>query len=205
MLQWVILPSRIRSAITPATVSNIVGKVKEAAESPSVQQAVGKMKEAAGDTVSKVKEAAGDTVSKVKEAAEGSTVKEVYEQGASRVKSYGRIAKLSLQVNGEYEELRRVYTEIGKLCYDRHKDAPEELFAPLFSQVEEIGSRIKSMEDEIEAVKAEVSGAGDDGDITVEVVAEPVDEAAERAAEYRAAAEDFQAVVDAETDGENKD
>ena len=98
-----------------------------------------------------------------------------------------------------------MYTEIGKLCYDRHKDAPEELFAPLFSQVEEIGSRIKSMEDEIEAVKAEVSGAGDDGDITVEVVAEPVDEAAEGAAEYRAAAEDFQAVVDAETDGENKD
>ena len=191
--------------IITGTISNIVGKVKEAAESPSVQQAVGKMKEAAGDTVSKVKEAAGDTVSKVKEAAEGSTVKEVYEQGASRVKSYGRIAKLSLQVNGEYEELRRVYTEIGKLCYDRHKDAPEELFAPLFSQVEEIGSRIKSMEDEIEAVKAEVSGAGDDGDITVEVVAEPVDEAAERAAEYRAAAEDFQAVVDAETDGENKD
>ncbi len=191
--------------IITGTISNIVGKVKEAAESPSVQQAVGKVKEAAGDTVSKVKEAAGDTVSKVKEAAEGSTVKEVYEQGASRVKSYGRIAKLSLQVNGEYEELRRVYTEIGKLCYDRHKDAPEELFAPLFSQVEEIGSRIKSMEDEIEAVKAEVSGAGDDGDITVEVVAEPVDEAAERAAEYRAAAEDFQAVVDAETDGENKD
>ena len=191
--------------IIAGTITNIVGKVKEAAESPSVQQAVGKVKEAAGDTVSKVKEAAGDTVSKVKEAAEGSTVKEVYEQGASRVKSYGRIAKLSLQVNGEYEELRRVYTEIGKLCYDRHKDAPEELFAPLFSQVEEIGSRIKSMEDEIEAVKAEVSGAGDDGDITVEVVAEPVDEAAERAAEYRAAAEDFQAVVDAETDGENKD
>ncbi len=191
--------------IITGTISNIVGKVKEAAESPSVQQAVGKVKEAAGDTVSKVKEAAEGTVSKVKEAAEGSTVKEVYEQGASRVKSYGRIAKLSLQVNGEYEELRRVYTEIGKLCYDRHKDAPEELFAPLFSQVEEIGSRIKSMEDEIEAVKAEVSGAGDDGDITVEVVAEPVDEAAERAAEYRAAAEDFQAVVDAETDGENKD
>ena len=62
--------------IITGTISNIVGKVKEAAESPSVQQAVGK-----------VKEAAGDTVSKVKEAAEGSTVKEVYEQGASRVKS----------------------------------------------------------------------------------------------------------------------
>ena len=113
--------------IIAGTISSIVGKVKEAAESPSVQQAVGK-----------VKEAAGDTVNKVKEAAEGSTVKEVYEQGASRVKSYSRIAKLSLQVNGEYEELRRVYAEIGKLCYEQHRDAPEEFFAPLFSQVEAI-------------------------------------------------------------------
>lgn len=181
--------------IIAGTISSIVGKVKEAAESPSVQQAVGK-----------VKGAAEETVNKVKEAAEGSTVKEVYEQGASRVKSYGRIAKLSLQVNGEYEELRRVYTEIGKLCYDRHKDAPEEFFAPLFSQVEEIGERIESIESEIEALKAEASGDGE-SDLVVEVVAEPVDEAADKAAEYRAAAEDFQAVVDAETgsaDGEDK-
>ncbi len=178
--------------IIAGTISNIVGKVKEVAESPSVQQAVDKMKEAAGDTVSKVKEAA-----------EGSTVKEVYEQGASRVKSYGRIAKLSLQVNGEYEELRRVYTEIGKLCYARHKEAPEEFFAPLFSQVEEITRRIDSMEAEIEAVKAEAAGDGED-DIVVEVVAEPVDEAAEKAAEYKAAAEDFQAVVDAEFDSGEK-
>ena len=173
--------------IITGTISNLVGKVKEVAESPSVQQAV-----------DKVKEAAGDTVSKVKEAAEGSTVKEVYEQGASKVKSYGRIAKLSLQVNGEYEELRRVYTEIGKLCYDRHKDSPEEFFSPLFSQVEEINSRIESMEAEIEAVKAQVSGESGDDDIVVEVVAEPVDEAAEKAAEFKAAAQDFQAVVDAE-------
>ncbi len=179
--------------IITGTISNIVGKVKEVAESPSVQQAV-----------DKVKEAAGDTVSKVKEAAEGSTVKEVYEQGASKVKSYSRIAKLSLQVNGEYEELRRVYTEIGKLCYDQYKDSPEGFFAPLFSQVEEINGRIESMEAEIDALKTESAGNNGDDDIVVEVVAEPVDEAA---AEYKAAAEDFQNVVDAEfhsAEDENK-
>lgn len=44
--------------IIAGTISNIVGKVKEAAESPSVQQAVGKVKGAAEETVNKVKEAA---------------------------------------------------------------------------------------------------------------------------------------------------
>ena len=175
--------------IIAGTISSIVGKVKEAAESPSVQQAVGK-----------VKEAAGDTVNKVKEAAEGSTVKEVYEQGASRVKSYSRIAKLSLQVNGEYEELRRVYAEIGKLCYEQHRDAPEEFFAPLFSQVEAINLRIESMENEIEALKAETV-KNSDGDIVVEVVADTVDEAAE---EFNEAAQEFQSVVDS-TESDSSD
>ena len=62
--------------IITGTISNIMGKVKEVAESPNVKEAV-----------DKVKAAAEDTVGKVKEAAEGSTVKEVCEQGASRVKS----------------------------------------------------------------------------------------------------------------------
>ena len=167
--------------IITGTLSNIMGKVKEVAESPNVKEAV-----------DKVKAAAEDTVGKVKEAAEGSTVKEVYDQGASRVKSYGRIAKLSLEMNGDYEELKRVYTEIGKLCYDQFKDAPEGFFAPLFAQVEEISARIERNEAEIEAMKAEA-------DISVEIVADSVEDAAE---EFQAAAEEFQNIVDAtETDG----
>ena len=167
--------------IITGTISNLMGKVKEVAENPNVK-----------DAVDKVKAAAEDTVGKVKEAAEGSTVKEVYDQGASRVKSYGRIAKLSLEMNGDYEELKRVYTEIGKLCYDQFKDAPEGFFAPLFAQVEEISARIERSEAEIEAMKAEA-------DISVEIVADSVEDAAE---EYKAAAEEFQNIVDAtETDG----
>ena len=168
--------------IITGTISNIMGKVKEVAESPNVKEAV-----------DKVKAAAEDTVGKVKEAAEGSTVKEVYEQGASRVKSYGRIAKLSLEMNGDYEELKRVYTEIGKLCYDQFKDAPEGFFAPLFAQVEEISARIERSEAEIEAMKAE-TGCQEEPDISVEIVADSVEDAAE---EFKAAAEEFQNVVDA--------
>ena len=168
--------------IITGTISNIMGKVKEVAESPNVKEAV-----------DKVKAAAEDTVGKVKEAAEGSTVKEVCEQGASRVKSYGRIAKLNLEMNGDYEELKRVYTEIGKLCYDQFKDAPEGFFAPLFAQVEEISARIERSEAEIEAMKAEV-GCQEEPDISVEIVADSVEDAAE---EFKAAAEAFQNVVDA--------
>ena len=173
--------------IITGTISNLMGKVKEVAESPNVKEAV-----------DKVKAAAEDTVGKVKEAAEGSTVKEVYDQGASRVKSYGRIAKLSLEMNGDYEELKRVYTEIGKLCYDQFKDAPEGFFAPLFAQVEEISARIERSEAEIEAMKAE-AGCQEEPDISVEIVADSVEDAAE---EYKAAAEEFQNIVDAtETEG----
>lgn len=173
--------------IITGTISNIMGKVKEVAESPNVKEAV-----------DKVRAAAEDTVGKVKEAAEGSTVKEVYEQGASRVKSYGRIAKLNLEMNGDYEELKRVYTEIGKLCYDQFKDAPEGFFAPLFAQVEEISARIERSEAEIEAMKAE-AGCQEEPDISVEIVADSVEDAAE---EFKAAAEEFQNVVDAtETEG----
>ena len=173
--------------IITGTLTNLVGKVKEVAESPNVKEAV-----------DKVKAAAEDTVGKVKAAAEGSTVKEVCDQGANRVKSYGRIAKLSLEMNGDYEALKRVYTEIGKLCYDQFKDAPEGDFAPLFAQVEEISARIERSEAEIEAMKAEV-GCQEEPDISVEIVADSVEDAAE---EFKAAAEEFQNVVDAtETEG----
>ena len=168
--------------IITGTLTNLVGKVKEVAESPNVKEAV-----------DKVKAAAEDTVGKVKAAAEGSTVKEVCDQGANRVKSYGRIAKLSLEMNGDYEELKRVYTEIGKLCYDQFKDAPEGDFAPLFAQVEEISARIERGEAEIEAMKAE-NTAAQEPDISVEIVADSVEEAAE---EFKEAAEEFQNVVEA--------
>lgn len=130
-------------------------------------------------------------VGKVKEVAESSAVRDIYENGANRAKSYGRIAKLALELNGENEELKRVYTEIGRLYYEQAKDAPEGFFAPLFAQAEEICGRIAAKEDEINALKADVAAATgcDEADIDVEI------------GEF----DDFDNIVDAtEDDGKNE-
>ena len=130
-------------------------------------------------------------VGKVKEVAESGAVRDIYENGAIRAKSYGRIAKLALELNGENEELKRVYTEIGRLYYEQAKDAPEGFFAPLFAQAEEICGRIAAKEDEINALKADVAAATgcDEADIDVEI------------GEF----DDFDNIVDAtEDDGKNE-
>lgn len=93
---------------------------------------------------------------KVKDVAESSTVRGIYEHGAECAKAYGSIAKLTLEVNGEYEELKRAYTEIGKLYFEQAREKPEGFFAPLFAQVEEINARIREKESDIEALKTQV-------------------------------------------------
>lgn len=105
---------------------------------------------------------------KVKEVAQSSNVRGVYEQGASRAKAFGQIAKLSLSINGDTEELKRVYLEIGKLYYEQAKEAPEGFFAPLFAQVESIKADIADKQEQIEAIKA-ANSASAEPDIDVEV------------------------------------
>lgn len=110
----------------------------------------------------------GNLVDKVKEAANSGTVRSVYEQGAARARAYGRIAKLGLELNGEHEELKRVYTEIGKLYFDQAKDAPEGCFAPLFAQAKELLDSMEAKEAEIETLKAST-----EADVEVQIVEEP--------------------------------
>lgn len=107
-------------------------------------------------------------VGKAKEVAENGTVRNIYEQGSSRAKAYARIAKLGLEVNGDTEELRRVYTEIGKLYYEENRNNPQGFFAPLFQQAEELTERIKTKSDEMEALKAEAAQTAEK-DLEVEI------------------------------------
>lgn len=93
---------------------------------------------------------------KVKEAAESSGVLEVYEQGLERTKQYGTMAKLSFEMNGEREELKRVFQEIGRLCYEDNKDKPEGLYVPLFAQVEKLSRSIEQKKCEMEDIKENV-------------------------------------------------
>lgn len=105
---------------------------------------------------------------KVKDVAESGTVRGIYEQGVERAKAYGTIAKLTLEVNGDAEELKRVYTEIGKLYFEQNRENPEGFFTSLFSQVEEINARIHEKEDTINELKARLE-ADKAADIDVEI------------------------------------
>ena len=107
---------------------------------------------------------------RVRETAETNGIKGVYDQGTSRAKIYGRIAKLSLEMNGQHQELNRVFTEIGKLCYEQYRDNPEGFFAPLFAQAGELGQAIRAKQAEIDALKAELAEAAKgESDIDVEI------------------------------------
>ena len=114
------------------------------------------------DYLEKLKDIAG----KVREAAENSGVLEVYEQGLERTKNYGNMAKLGFEINGEREELKKVYEEIGRLYYEDNKAAPEGLFVPLFAQVEKISRSIELKKCEMEERKA--SAIGTEQDLEVE-------------------------------------
>ena len=130
---------------------------------------VGKAKEiAASDTVTGL-------VEKAKGAVESSQVRSVYAQGTARAKTYGRIAKLSLENNGQHEELQRVFTEIGKLYYEQVKDAPEGYFAPLFQQAKSLEESIERRSAEIAALKEELEDARAAGNIDVEITQEDLD------------------------------
>ena len=111
----------------------------------------------------------GKVVGKVREAADSTGVLEIYAQGADRAKALGRVAKLSLDLNGEYEELGRVYKEIGRLYYEQAKDAPEGFFVPLFEQAGRINAAIRDKQSKIEEAKAVYTPEDREADIDVQI------------------------------------
>ena len=115
---------------------------------------------------------------KVKEVADSNTVRDIYEQGAGKAKSYGQIAKLALEINGDREELKRVFAEIGQLYYEQAKDAPEGFFRALFAQAEQIKANISAKEEEISYLKSEVAHAAADIDVEIAEFEEVVSDTA---------------------------
>ena len=109
----------------------------------------------------------GKLADKVKETANSSGVLDVYAQGANRAKAFGQLAKMTLELNGEHEELQRIYTEIGRLYFEQAKDAPEGFFVPLFEQAGRISDSIRQKQAEIDGLKADYLEPGEK-DVEVE-------------------------------------
>ncbi len=113
-------------------------------------------------------------IGKAKDVAQSSTVRDLYDTGLSRAKTYGQAAKMVLEVNGETEELKKVYTEIGKLYYEQNKDNPEGYFVPLFEHAQRLTDSIFAKEEAVRSIRNRMSDEyGDDEeydeDIDVEI------------------------------------
>ena len=129
------------------------------------------------DTLDKLTDTLGGLLRKAKEVGaqavetvdRNGAVREAYARGTERTKAYGRMAKLSMDVNREREELRKIYTEIGKLYYEQTQGSAEGFFAPLFAQAGETAERIRTLEDELRALREEVLPDGAEKDIEVEI------------------------------------
>ena len=110
----------------------------------------------------------GRLADKVKETASSSGVLDVYAQGANRAKAFGQLTKLTLELNGEHEELQRIYAEIGRLYFEQAKGAPEGFFVPLFEQASRVSDSIRTKRAKIDELK-ENYGVTEQSDIDVEI------------------------------------
>ena len=80
--------------------------------------------------------------------------RDVAGKAADTTKTYARVAKLSMEINGERDTIKKAYIEIGKLYYDTHKDDPEGFFAQLFEEVRLAMENIAQKQAEINALKS---------------------------------------------------
>lgn len=115
------------------------------------------------------KELFGSLVNKAKDVMESTGVTEVYQKGASRTKAYSRIARLTLDTNSQADELRKVYTEIGRLYFEQARENPEGVFAPLFAQAGKLMDELKAREAELEQLKSGLRDEAEEKDIEVEI------------------------------------
>lgn len=119
-----------------------------------------------GGLVKKAKEVGAQAIETVDR---DGAVRGVYERGAARTKAYARMAKLNVELNRESEELRRVYTEIGRLYFEQARESAEGFFVPLFAQAETTAAKLRSIESELAALKEQTLGESAEKDIEVEI------------------------------------
>ena len=117
------------------------------------------------------------------------TAKDAAAKTADTAKAMTRIAKLSMDINGDRDTIKKAYAELGKLYYETYKDAPGETFAQTCEEISIAMDGIVDKEQEIANLKASLNEK-DSGEIEVEfeeiepvtdVVGDVVEEAAEPA------------------------
>ena len=75
---------------------------------------------------------------------------------ADKAKRASRVAKLKLEISAEKDNIETAYTEIGKLYYETHKDAPEGFFLQLCEEIGAARAAIEAKEAELADLKSEI-------------------------------------------------
>jgi hypothetical protein len=96
---------------------------------------------------------------------------------ADKAKAMARIAKLTVEINGEKDTMKKAYLEIGKLYYETHRNDPDGFFIQLCDEITVAMESIAAKEAEIAELKTSISDFSDlsGGDVDVDfesVVAE---------------------------------
>lgn len=126
---------------------------------------------------------------KIKTVAQSGKVRDVYDRGSTTAKCYANIAKLNVRINGELEEQKKVFVEIGRLYFDQHRNDPEDYFVPLFDELKAMDEKIEALRTELYEAKASVAAARE-RDLEVEVVDVNTDDDFEPAPEAEPTAEE---------------
>ena len=129
------------------------------------------------DTLDRLSDTLGGLLKKAREVGaqavetvdKNGAVRDAYARGTERTKAYAQMAKLTLEINRENEELRKIYTEIGKLYFEQAQGSAGGFFAPLFAQAGDTADKIRSLEDELRALREEFIPDGAEKDIEVEI------------------------------------
>lgn len=127
---------------------------------------------------------------KIKAVSQSNKVRDVYDRGSTTAKCYANIAKLNVRINGELEEQKKVFIEIGRLYFDQHRNDPDDYFVPLFDELKAMDERIEALRTELYEAKASIAAARE-RDVEVEVVDVDASEDFEPAPEAEAA-DDFE-------------
>ena len=72
-----------------------------------------------------------------------------------KTRDVSRIARLNVEIASERDSIKRNYSEIGKLYYEIHRDAPEGFFVQLCQEIDTSLASISAMESEIAHLKLE--------------------------------------------------
>ena len=106
-------------------------------------------------------------VGRARELAGSGAVRDVYEKGVSRTKSYARMAKLALSIKEDSDALQKLYAEIGRLFVEQNPIAPDGPYTDLFARAQGLRGLIEQKRREMDDLKADVGTDG--GDIEVEI------------------------------------